>query len=131
MTPIGRAIKRAAEKVAGRYYEGPEPPARLLAQVGEFANLNPKATRAGWAEFARKLAAAAYRDGYQRGYEWAERDEEPVYKKLPPELYADQESPDWEWSPPLGTDLSLPDEVPDEFEPGEMADVRHPIVEDE
>jgi hypothetical protein len=131
VTPVARFIKKAAEKIASRYYEGPQPPERLLAQVGEFANLNPRATRAEWAEFARKLAAAAYRDGYQRGYEWVERDEEPTYKRLPPELIAEQDDPDWQWSPPLGPDLSLPDERPEEFEPGELAPARHPIVEDD
>jgi hypothetical protein len=124
MTPVARLLRNAAERFADKYYEGPQPPERLLALVVEFANHNPKATRADWVAFCKRMAGQAYRDGYQRGYEYVERDEQPSYKKLPPEMVAAQEDPDWEWSPPLGPDLELPDDQPEEFEPGELAPER-------
>jgi hypothetical protein len=130
MTPVVRLLRNAAEKFARKFYEGPAPPERLLALVVEFANHNPKATRADWVGFGKRLAAQAYRDGYQRGWEWAERQEEPEYKRLPPELVAAQEDPDWEWSPPLGPELELPDDQPEEFDPGDLAPARHQIPDE-
>lgn len=118
MTPLGRIVKRLAEGVAGTWYEGPEPPARLDALVVEFANQNPNATRQQWGDFARRLAAIAYRAGFQRGFEHVEREVEPGFQRLPPDLVADREDPDWRWSPPCGPDMSNPHEAPEDPERG-------------
>lgn len=130
MTPVERFLRNAAEKLAKRYYEGPQAPDRLLELVSAFRAENPNPSAAEWEEFSKKLAGYAYRAGWQRGYEWAERqgpDEKP-WAKLPPEMVADFEDPDWRWRQ-AGPDLALPDEV-EEIEPGELAPTRH-LIPDE
>lgn len=109
---LSRWLGRVAEKMARRYYEGPDPPARLGEIVITFANLNPQATRAEWARFAEGHAREAYRVGYVRGAEYVERDpaEREALRNADPEQLADALNPDWRWSP--GITLDNPDDVP-------------------
>lgn len=74
MSMLGRAVNKAYELIRSTYYEGPDPPGRLKQIVIDFANSHPKATRKQWVAFCSKLADDSYRDGYTRGFEWAERD---------------------------------------------------------
>lgn len=78
MTILGRAVRKLAEKVAGTFREGPNPPDRLRRAAEEFAAAHPKATRRQWLVFASAHAASSYRSGYLRGYEWAEREPGPT-----------------------------------------------------
>lgn len=98
MTALSRAIRKLAEKVAGSFKEGPEPPGRLRRVAEEFAAAHPKATRKQWLDFAAAHAAAAYQSGYLRGYEWAEREPGPTSDDVEraAALLAD-ESHDQEW----------------------------------
>lgn len=73
MPALQRFLSRVAEKLAGRYYEGPSTPPRVHDEVRVFAALHPNATAEEWATFARRHADIAYRDGFTRGLEWAER----------------------------------------------------------
>jgi hypothetical protein len=121
-TPLKRLLGRVAERVAGTWSEGPEPPPRFAEYVTDFANLHPKANRGEWARFATKMAGEAYRTGFQRGYEHVERDPEPGFQRLPPEIVADQEDP--EWSNPMrrivAPDLSNPLDLVDDELPVEV-----------
>lgn len=94
MTPVAKFFADLKEKLFGRYYEGPAAPQRLRFMVVEFAN-HTRATKEDWVEFATKLAEEAYRTGYQRGFEHAERDPEPYRDDLPPDVVADMLDPDW------------------------------------
>lgn len=77
-TPLVRWLQRTTEKLLGTWREGPEPPKRLDDLVIVFARMHPHATRRQWVEVAQALAREAYRTGFVRGYEHAERDpEEP------------------------------------------------------
>jgi len=67
-------LRDLAEKLAERYYEGPQAPSRIAAQVVAFAAGNPSATVEAWAEFATRLACIMYESGWTRGNEWRERD---------------------------------------------------------
>lgn len=73
MTPLQRFLRNLVERVRKRYYEGPEPPPRLAQEVRVFAALHPQATAEEWKDFAALHASIAYRDGFTRGLEWAER----------------------------------------------------------
>ena len=73
MTALGRFFACVAEKLAHRYYEGPEPPPRLHDEVRVFAALHPQASTHEWKDFAARVADNAYRDGFARGHQWAER----------------------------------------------------------
>ena len=95
MTPLAKLVGRVAEKIAGTWNEGPELPARLRRQPVEFAASNPLANRDAWRRFCERLAEACYRAGFQRGFEHSERDPEPSWRALPPELEADARDPDW------------------------------------
>lgn len=104
-----------AEKVIDRFYEGPEPPERLEAEVIAFANAFPNATRAQWVEFASQQSGESYRSGFMRGFENAER--EPVDPSVDPDAIADLLDPtwrdrayDWKWDGG-GIPLSKPEEV--------------------
>lgn len=72
MTPIKRLLRNFAQKMTNVYYDGPEPPARLLDAVRHFAGCIR--TQAEWKQFAATHACEAYRTGYVRGLEWSERD---------------------------------------------------------
>lgn len=63
------------EHFVGRYYEGPDAPARLTDEAGTFAMLNPHASPEEWREFAEDLARSAWQQGYVRGVEHRERRE--------------------------------------------------------
>lgn len=112
-------IRRWADRVTDRYYEGPQPPARLAQMVVEFANQHPNATRAEWVRFACGHARECYRSGWTRGEEHAERD--PTELSGIPEQLADALDPswrervhDWRWDGGI-TPLSEPDTlVPEE-----------------
>lgn len=112
MTRLGRILRNAAEKLLKRYYEGPEPPMRLAQQVAEWAWMHPKATRAEWAAFAVRFAHGAYRDGFVRGFEWAERDLDRL-QLGDPERLAELEAHDFVWhSPDHLTSQQLAEVVP-------------------
>jgi hypothetical protein len=99
---VKRWWRRRSEKAADTYYEGPEPPDRLRESATSFANMYPSATRKQFVEMAAELAAEAYRSGWVRGFEWAERDPDAlgtINPKIPPEVIADQIDPDWRWRP--------------------------------
>lgn len=112
MTPLMAWLKRTTEKAFGRYYEGPEPPARLGNMAEHFAATYPRATRGEWLTMARRLAAEAYREGYVRGYEKYERDPAEREQHDPDEL-AEVMRHDWDWAGPTGVDLML-SEVPED-----------------
>lgn len=120
MTPVGRFLRRVAEKYLGRFYEGPEAPDRLRVMITAFANDFPKATRSQWVEFAVVIAEEAYRTGWTRGFEHVERqfDWKPG---IPPEVLADQIDP--RWSDPrrgislVNGELVVPDVEEDEGPP--------------
>jgi len=75
MDRIIRDSCRVLEHFAGRYYEGPDLPARFVDDTKAFALLNPRATAAEWQEFALTLARSAWQQAYARGAEWRERTE--------------------------------------------------------
>jgi len=107
VTPLARLLRRAWETLRGSFYEGPEPPARIVRMVFLFARSHPHASRREWAEFACLLGQECYRTGYVRGAESAER-----WWRAPhpaPEQLADEEVPGWRDAPAL--DLSDPDEA--------------------
>lgn len=122
MTPLVRFLRRATEKLFGKWEEGPEPPQRLREIVVVFANMHPTATRQDWTTFAAEQVAEAYRCGYARGYEHAERDPAP----FKPEDLADKMDPNWRWAPdvrlvdPLG--IVQGEEVPDRAPTQEQLD---------
>ena len=71
---LGRWLARVAERLARRYYEGPEPPPRLALQVQSFMVLHPRATSLEWARFAVGHGDECYRSGFVRGLERSVRD---------------------------------------------------------
>lgn len=119
MTPLAKLSRGVLERLAGVFYEGPEPPTRLARMVVLFARAHPRATRRTWADFAADHAAESYRSGYVRGFEEAER---RWGRPGPsPEELADQRDPGWRNSPAV--DLSDPDAVV--FEVDDAVVVRH------
>lgn len=98
-TRLQRWMRNLAERFATRYYEGPEPPMRLAEQVVAFAVMNPEANRGEWARYATALAQSAYRSGYVRGLEWAERDLDKL-DVGDPELLIERGRHDFEWHAP-------------------------------
>lgn len=112
MTPLGRWLAKKTEQVLGRFYEGPEPPARLRGLALAFANDHPHATRAEWLEFAAGHAEEAWRQAYVRGVAYVERDPEGWRPDVPPEEAMSFVDPDWRDSPAV--DLRDPGrEVPE------------------
>jgi hypothetical protein len=99
MTPVARLFRNAIEKLLGRFYEGPSAPERLSEQVVAFAVMNPGATREEWAIFATRLAVGSYRDGFTRGFEWAERDLDRLDLGAP-ERIAELDAHDFDWHAP-------------------------------
>jgi len=111
VTPFARFLRDAFEKAFGTFHEGPTPPARLRLLVIEFLNANPhRLTRAMVLEFGTRLAETCYRAGYVRGWESTARDPHANWRRLPPELVADLEDPDWRWRPALGEQLANPED---------------------
>lgn len=112
MTRLGRLVRNLTERLLGRYYEGPHPPQRLAEQVAEWAAMHPTATRAEWAAFAVRFAHGAYKDGFVRGFEWAERDLDRL-DLGEPERLAELEAYDFVWhSPDHLTSQELAEVVP-------------------
>lgn len=116
MTKFSRWVRNRLEHFLERYYEGPDPPARIGEAVIIFANLNPLATRAQWTQFAAEQARESYKAGWLRGIEYVERDPD-WHPTLPPEIVADMMDPHWR-DPERGISLegNLSYVVPDEFE---------------
>jgi hypothetical protein len=101
LTPLCRLAHRLAEKLLGRWREGPDPPARISEEVDRFTLHHPTATPGEWEAFAARLAALAYREGYQRGWEAGERLDRPWRGDWTPERLADLERPGWRGEPPV------------------------------
>lgn len=101
MTRLGRWWRQRLERHLRRYYEGPEPPRRLVDHAFLFANECPKATRGDWIAFAIHLANEAYKSGWVRGYEASERGgvEHPARRTPTPEDIADEMDPGWRNGP--------------------------------
>lgn len=116
MTPFARFLRKVAQKVRGTFYEGPEPPARLAHLVKAFAGSRRRATRGQWIAFAKNLAEEAYRSGWTRGYEWAEREEQDP---ADPDFIAEHEAHGWEWADEgeIPEPEGLDEAVPDAFDP--------------
>lgn len=115
MTPFLSFVKRAAEKIFGEWYEGPNPPERLLAMVEAFAKAYPHATRGEWIGFAAEQAREAYKAGWVRGIEYVERDPD-WHPDLPPEIIADMLDPDWRTERGIFLDEELAFVVPEEHD---------------
>lgn len=114
VTPLVKLVRNLRDRWLGRFYEGPQPPARLRELAVAFANAHPRATRAQWVEFAAAHGDEAYRSGYVRGAEYVERDAF-ARPDVPPEVMADALYPDWRWAPAV--DLTAPeDPVTDDAE---------------
>ena len=106
-----RAVLGGPLRAAG----GPEPPARLLDMVADWANENPRATRGEWASFARGMAREAFMLGYLSGYSSASSVE-----GLDPDAAADAVDPSWRSSPPVDAAIEhagapVLDEVLDDY----------------
>lgn len=115
MTRLGRLFRNIVEKLLTRFYEGPQAPQRLSEQVVAFAVMHPTATREEWAQFATRLATGAYRDGFTRGFEWAERDLDRL-DVGDPERVAELQAHDFTWhSPGHLTSRELAERVDGEF----------------
>ncbi len=93
MTPFLKFIHRMSDKWFGKWYEGPEPPARMGEMLLAWAEANPRATREEWLEVASRASAESYRSGYVRGYEHAER--VPTTPSPTPDEVADAVDPGW------------------------------------
>lgn len=113
-------IRTKAEKALDRFYEGPQPPERLIELVLAFVELYPNATRADWMRFAIEHGNECYRSGYQRGVEYVERAPETWRPDVPPEVVADMVDPDWRWRPYDGGIEYEQHEVPVTEEPNEV-----------
>lgn len=78
----GSHLRAFFEKLAERYYEGPELPARFIAQVVEFARAGTHSTE-DWARFAMTAVRIAYQAGFVRGHEWQARSLDRFEEALP------------------------------------------------
>jgi hypothetical protein len=113
MTPLVRWMRRVRDKFFGRFYEGPDMPARFTEAVIVFANTHPTATREQWTIFAQEHARAAYMSAFIRGVEYVERDVRASWGN--PDAVMDTYDPDWRWSP--GVELEDPLQVVPEYLP--------------
>ena len=92
MVPVARFLRNTLEKLLKRFYEGPHPPDRIGEEVRLFRAIFPLATPGDWMTFAQGLAENAYRSGFTRGEERAERDP----RHLEPDLrLIDAQTHDW------------------------------------
>ncbi len=73
MTWLRRTLRNAVQRLASSYYEGPDVPPRLRADVRWFRSLYPHASPDEWQAYVERAVANAYRDGFTRGLEWNER----------------------------------------------------------
>lgn len=124
-TPIVRLVRQLVERVASRFYEAEDPPARLAQFVDDFAMLHPRATRQQWCDMAKALADGSYRAGYQRGYERSERAPGADLPATPPELVADSMDLGWWRNPPMG-EAAEGLVAEEEIEPGEVVPREEP-----
>lgn len=94
MNAVARFVRDTLERLAGVFYEGPQPPPRLRDEVLVFRAMHPSASVADWVEFAMQHGEASYRAGFDRGIEWRERD---IANKDPhdPDRIADDEANGW------------------------------------
>lgn len=122
MTPFLKHLRELRDRLLGRWYEGPDPPARYGDMALEFADSRRRAQRQEWVEFAKGLAEEAYKAGYVRGYEASDRDFDRVFPHLKPETIADFETPEWRWSKPVQFIDPLAD-VPDDAPLDEVQEV--------
>jgi hypothetical protein len=85
------------ERALGTYQEGPEPPERLDRSVEDFFDERPDAGIDEVVDFCKAHAREAYRSGFVRGYEHAERSDgrSDALRSLDPERYADALDPTW------------------------------------
>jgi hypothetical protein len=102
VTPLKKALRNIVQRMAHSYYEGPEPPKRITDIVEHFALSSPTATFTEWKDFAILHAREAYKTGYTRGFEYAERDFDLKKASTNPEILAAEQNHDW------GTNDGLP-----------------------
>jgi hypothetical protein len=74
---VQRWVRGWAERMLRRSYEGPEPPKRLEQEYRLFLLQHPLASPDEVHEHAIRFAEESYRAGWTRGYEAAQREEEP------------------------------------------------------
>lgn len=117
-----RWVRNLRERAFGTFEEGPDPPERLADAAEAFAAAHLRATRGEWIAFAAAHAGEAYRSGYVRGLEWAERDPEKR-PDVPPDMVADAVDPGWRWRRGIPVDGGITEVVPDEWTDAE--DVEH------
>lgn len=105
MTILARWARDLLERLLGRFREGPDTPRRLLEEPRLFRALSPEApTEEEWEAFAKRLIDFAYRQGYVRGFHWAERSWDGP-EKDPGELLAEL-SADPAWAEVLADPMS-------------------------
>ena len=92
MVPVARFLRNTLEKLLKRFYEGPHPPRRIAEEVRLFRAMFPLATADEWEAFAQGLAENAYRSGFTRGEERAERDPQEL---VPDALALEAQTHDW------------------------------------
>lgn len=92
MVPVARFLRNTLEKLLKRFYEGPHPPARIGEEVRLFRAMFPLATPDEWMAFAQGHAENAYRSGFTRGEERAERDPQEL---IPDALALEAQTHDW------------------------------------
>lgn len=97
-------LKKTAEKVARRFYEGPAAPSRLFDEIEIFERLHPSATPEEWRAFAVGAIRNAYQDGYIRGYEHRER--APAGSAYEEQRALAEEAARHDWSPWQGSPTS-------------------------
>ena len=80
--PVERGAVTVLEHFLGRYYEGPDLPARFADEVRVFAMATfpgaatvPGTDAYTWMDFAHALARSAWQQAFVRGAEWRERRE--------------------------------------------------------
>lgn len=96
MTPLKKLIRCFAERLADRWYDGPDAPASIGSTVLLFLATHPKATKSEWMAFSAEHARASYRAGFRRGFEYVE------FPDPSPDEVADQLEPGWqEFSPAI------------------------------
>lgn len=86
-------LQRVGDRLAKKYYEGPDPPNRIDDRVKLFMLFNPQADKEQWEQFARTLAKNCYREGFVRGYQWVERCWGGP--EVDPEQLAEKQAYDW------------------------------------
>jgi len=94
MNPFLNFFRRTLERLTDRYHEGPEPPPRLRDEVLLFRAMNPGVTVDDFVLFTTIAVNDAYKQGFERGYEWRERallDPENAAQRA-----ADEAAHDWD-----------------------------------